>query len=276
MAIGVWAVIATGFGAMQVSASPHPGRAAFPGCAGETRQDRLADITPEGELLLEGLGLARLPGIRLPDDGLQRGEALDWLRARIGQPLVVTVQGGRDRWNRLPLRARLGEPQPLDLGHGLVEAGLALVDPGADSVFCQTELLAFEETARERRLGLWADDRYNPVPVGQAELLRERVGRFVIIEGRVRSVGERKQRTYLNFGGHWAEDFTIIIPRKAWIRMAERGISAASLKGRPLRARGILQSWQGTALAIDLPEMIERLEDRRLQGDEEEDRRLAR
>ncbi|WP_457089323.1 hypothetical protein [Microvirga sp. P5_D2] len=77
-------------------------------------------------------------------------------------------------------------------------------------------------------------------------------------------MGERKQTTYLNFGGHWAEDFTIVIPRKVWTLMAERGLDAASLKGRRIRARGILQTWQGTALTIEMPEMIERLEGNRL------------
>ncbi|WP_150117606.1 hypothetical protein [Microvirga vignae] len=145
------------------------------------------------------------------------------------------------------------------------------MDPGADLPFCQPELFALEETARERNLGLWADGRYNPIPVDQTDRLKERVGSFVIVEGRVRSVGERKQRIYLNFGGHWADDFTIIIPKKTWMQMAERGLSTDSLKGHIIRTRGILQSWQGTALTIDSAEMIERLEGRRLQ-----DKRLAR
>jgi hypothetical protein len=248
----------------------------MPACTDAARQDRLIGITAEGDLMLVSERLARLSGIRLPDDPVHRRQALDWLKALIGQPLLVTVEGHRDRWDRQPLRARLVHAQGLDLSHGLVEAGLAVVDLGANPVFCQPELLAFEETAREQHLGLWADGRYNPIHADQAERLKKRVGRFVIVEGRVRSVGERKQRTYLNFGGHWAEDFTIIIPRKTWLQMAERGLSAASLKGRTLRARGILQSWQGTALTIDSPEMIERVEGEGLQDNRGEDKRLAR
>ena len=152
------------------------------------------------------------------------------------------------------------EDAPLDWSHGLVEAGLAIVDARLDEAFCQPELLALEATARERRLGVWADDRYKPIDVNQPERLRDRIGSFVLVEGRVRSIGERKQRTYLNFGGHWAEDFTIIIPRKTWKQMADRGLGAEALKGRRIRARGILQPWQGTAFSIVIPEMIERLE----------------
>ncbi len=266
-AIGVWAALAIG---------PAAAWEPVPACTDEARQDRLTGITAQGDLVLETEQLAKLSGIRLPDGSPHRQQALDWLKARIGQPLLVSIQGHRDRWNRRLLRARLVHAQGLDLGHGLLEAGLAVVDPGTDHIFCQPELLALEETARERRLGLWADGRYNPILVDQTERLKERVGSFAIVEGRVRSVGERKQRTFLNFGGHWAEDFTIIIPRKTWMQMAERGISADSLKGRTLRARGILQSWQGIALTIELPEMIERLEGVDLRDNRGEDKRLAR
>ncbi len=271
IALGIWAAFAMGAAAQERA----PTRAASAQCAGEERQDRLEAVSANGELILSSERLARLAGIRIPD--AHRQPALDWLRTRIGQPLLVTVQGSRDRWGRISVRAKMFQgSHNLDLSHGLVEAGLALVDPGADSVLCQPELLALEETARERHLGLWADGRYNPIPVGQADRLKERVGSFVIVEGRVRSVGERKQKTYLNFGGHWADDFTIIIPKRTWMRMTERGISAHSLTGSTLRARGILQSWQGTALTVDLPEMIERLEGRPLHGNRSEDKRLAR
>ena len=100
--------------------------------------------------------------------------------------------------------------------------------------------------------------------VDRPEHLQDRIGSFVLVEGRVRSIGERKQRTYLNFGGLWAEDFTIIIPRKTWKQMSDRGMGAEALKGQRIRARGILQPWQGTAFSIVIPDMIERLEGGRL------------
>ncbi|MBB4040577.1 hypothetical protein GGR34_002234 [Microvirga flocculans] len=234
-------------------------------CRDEARTDRLEGLSPEGDLILASGRLAKLSGLRLPDGLPHRDAALAWLRGRIGRPALVQGPERPDRWNRIAVRIRSSDgPQALDWGHGLVEAGLALVDAGADEPFCQPELLAFEATARERRLGLWADDRYKPVDVNQSERLRERIGTFLLVEGRVRSVGERKQRTYLNFGGHWAEDFTIIIPRKTWKRMLDRGLDAEALKGRRIRARGILEPWQGTAFSIVIPDMIEPLEGDRL------------
>ena len=230
-------------------------------CIGEARGDRLQGLTPEGDLILMSGPVARLSGIRFPDSQPHREQALSWLRARIGQPVQIQGPDRRDRWDRLSIHIRSSDGIPaLDWAHGLVEAGLALVDAGLDRVFCQPELLALEATAHERRLGVWADDRYKPLDANQSERLRERIGSFVLVEGRVRSIGERKQRTYLNFGGLWAEDFTIIISRTTWKQMLDRGLGAEALNGRRIRARGILQPWQGTAFSIEMPDMIERLE----------------
>ena len=237
-----------------------------PGCLALTQPDRLQGLTPEGDLILASGRLAKLSGIRLPDEPPHRDMALSWLRARIDRSIRVEASSGTpDRWNRVSVRIRPSEePAAPDWSRALVEAGLAIVDPGLDEVFCQPELLPLEAFARERRLGVWADDRYKPLDVSQPERLRDRAGRFVLVEGRIRSIGERTQRTYLNFGGLWAEDFTIIIPRKTWKRMSDRGMGAEALKGRRIRARGILQPWQGTAFSIVIPEMIERLEGDRL------------
>ncbi|QRM29874.1 thermonuclease family protein [Microvirga sp. VF16] len=234
-------------------------------CTAEAQPDRLQDLSSEGDLILVSGGLAKLAGLRLSDTPPYRDQALAWLRARFNEPVLVHAVAGPDRWNRKSVRIRsLDRTSPLDWSHGLIETGLAITDAGLDEVFCQPELLALEATARERRLGLWADDRYKPMDVNQPERLRDRIGSFALVEGRVRSIGERRQRTYLNFGGHWAEDFTIIIPRRTWKQMSDRGMGAEALKGQRIRARGILQSWQGTALSIVIPDMIERLEGGRL------------
>jgi endonuclease YncB( thermonuclease family) len=235
------------------------------GCTTEAQPDRLLNLSPEGDLTLASGRSAKLAGIRLPGEAPYRDQALVWLQARMGEPILVQAGASPDRWSRTSVRIRsLDAASPLDWSHRLIEAGLAITDGGLDETFCQFELLALEATARERRLGLWADDRYKPMDVNQSERLRDRIGSFVLVEGRVGSIGERKQRTYLNFGGLWAEDFTIIIPRKTWKQMSDRGMGAEALKGQRIRARGILQPWQGTTFSIVIPDMIERLEGSRL------------
>jgi hypothetical protein len=39
--------------------------------------------------------------------------------------------------------------------------------------------------------------------------------------------------------------------------MQERGVSAASLKGRRVRARGVLEEWQGVTMEIAAADMLE-------------------
>lgn len=242
----------------QSAAVTNPGASA---CSAAPASDHIVDVTREADFVLESGGLAKLTGLRFPPASPVLDEALAQLRALVGQPLVVLGGAERDRWGRLPVRARIVDVRgEVDLAEKLVEAGLALVAPGAAESFCQPELLALEETARERNLGLWADALYKPVDADQISRLQDRFGTFTLIEGRVRSIGERKQRIYLNFGGHWAEDFTIIIPRRTWKTMMDRGWTAADLKGQRVRARGILEPWQGAALTIVVPEMIERLD----------------
>ncbi|HEY8566701.1 MAG TPA: thermonuclease family protein [Beijerinckiaceae bacterium] len=114
----------------------------------------MRSVDDRGEIALASGPTARLFGLRLPDEAAERAMTLDALRQRIGETVLV-ASGPPDRWGRVPARIELGQPQR-DWAQELVESGRAVVDAGTADHFCQPELLALEETARERRLGLWA------------------------------------------------------------------------------------------------------------------------
>ena len=231
-------------------------------CPPATVVDWIETVTEDGEPVLRSSGPVRLMGLRLPDEAPSRTAALTWLRGRQGREVLVQGAPARDRWGRLPARLVLaGQAERLDVAHGLVESGLALVDTASGEGACTPETLALEATARDRGLGLWAEDRYKPVPVGDVTRLRERIGQFTLVEGRIRSVGERRQQTYLNFGTDWATDFTIVLPKRVWTLLQERGLGRAALEGRRIRARGILEERQGPALTISAPEAVEVLDE---------------
>ena len=235
------------------------GRAAKPTCAGEESADAIVSVMPRFEISLASGRLAKLSGVRAPDGADDAGAAA-WLMRRAGQSLVVTTMGAPDRWGRLPVRLIARDTARLDLAEGLVEQGLALVDPGEATGLCRPELLALEATAREQGLGVWADARYKPAATDDRDGLAQRVGRFTVVEGRVRSVGERRQRTYLNFGPDGTRDLTITIPKRTWTTMAAKGLSAATLRNSRVRARGVLEHGRGPTIEVTVAEMIEVLE----------------
>lgn len=225
-------------------------------CSGRPEaRDRVVSVSEDGEIVLAERGASRLAGLRLADAGPAREEARAKLAALAGREVWVAAAGARDRWDRLPVR--LVAEGGGEMAEILVEAGLALVAPGSEGGPCPPGLLALEETARERALGLWAEDRYKPVPAEASGRLGERIGLFTLVEGRVRSVGERRQRTYLNFGADWTNDFTLILPKGTWTALQARGHSARSLRGRLVRVRGIVEAWQGTSMTVTLPELVE-------------------
>jgi hypothetical protein len=229
-------------------------------CPPATGEDWLEGVSEEGDLLLRSRGAARLADLRLPESSPAREAALLWLGDHRGE---VLVQGGaaRDRWNPMVVRLVLVRGAGrLDVAHGLLENGLAVVDPATGDRSCVLATLALEVTARERGLGVWADDRYKPVLVGDIARLRERVGQFTLVEGRIRSVGERRQQTYLNFGSDWARDFTIIVPKRVWSLVQESGLGAAALRGRRIRARGVLEDRRGPSMTVTAMDAIEVLE----------------
>ncbi|MBM6593502.1 thermonuclease family protein [Microvirga pudoricolor] len=262
--IHAWRLAALLAGTLCLTASAWGQARGAPPCGGTAEQDRITGVSAEGDLSLASGRIARLSGIRLPESGPQREQALAFLRMQGDKAVLVRAPGALDRWGRLSAMVESAAPSGSSSAHlaaELVTNGLALVDAGVAETHCAPDLLRLEADARRQSLGIWAQDRYKPLDAMQRESLRERAGAFALVEGRVRSVGERRERTYLNFGGAWAEDFTIVISRKTWTRMAERGVTAASLKGSRIRARGILEDWQGTALTVRVPEMIERIED---------------
>ena len=230
-------------------------------CEAARSEDAIRSVERAGEVVLASGRVARLAGLRIPDDSGAAEGASAWTGRFAGWPATLVGRGDPDRWGRVPGRLLVDAGgSRLDLAESLVEEGLALVDPGEADRLCHPELLALEATARERGLGLWGGDRYKPVEAGNVERLLAREGRFALVEGRVRSVGERRHRTYLNFGADWERDLTITIPKRTWATMRDGGLTAESIKGRRIRARGVVEERQGPALEITAPDLIEILD----------------
>jgi endonuclease YncB( thermonuclease family) len=229
--------------------------------AGLGRTDRIAGIGPRGEIGLASGARVLLDSLRWPEEPEADRAARTWLEAHRGRDLTVVPRGAPDRWGRqradiVPdVRPEDGAP---DLAGGLVAAGLAAADPGEADALCRPALLRVESGARARRLGIWEA----PLPEARdGPNLRAREGRFVVVEGRVRHVGERAARTYLDFVRRGEDGLTVTVSKRTWRRVLEHGLSAAGLTGRRVRVRGIVEVRRGPVLEIAVPELVERLDE---------------
>ena len=252
-------ILGPGMGRGPAFAAPKAAQKAGPAeCRpGAAFADGVAALGPRGEIRLVSGARVLLDSIRWPEDDAAAQAARSWLEARRGRPLSLTPKGEPDRWGRRRVEARdLSDDASPDLAGGLVAAGLALVDPGEGDTLCRPALLALEQEPRDAGAGIWGAA---PVSATDGEALRARAGRFAVVTGRIRHVGERTARTYLDFVRKGEDGLTATVSKRTWRRLAERGLTAAALDGRVVRLRGLVEIRRGPMLDVVAAETLELL-----------------
>lgn len=219
------------------------------------REDAIDAVGPRGEIVLASGGRALLGSLGWPDETEAARAAADRLLARRGRPLTVVARGEPDRWGRARIDGTAEDAgASVDLAGSLIGAGLGLVDAGEGDALCRPALLAVEETARNAGLGLW---RRPLLDAGDGAALRAAAGRFAVVQGVVRHVGERPARTYLDFAARGEDGLTVSVSKRTWRRMREHGLSAERLRGRVVRVRGVVEIRRGAMLDVASPDLIE-------------------
>jgi endonuclease YncB( thermonuclease family) len=226
---------------------------------------RVSAVSERGEILLADGRAARLAGLDIPDPA--RGEpetaaqARNWLSSRlVGREVDLRVLAGRrDRWGRVLADVFAGEAgaPSASIALGLLSAGLARVRPEVEARDCAAERLAAEDAARANGLGLWTDPYYGVVEATDLDDLRQRDGRFAIVEGVVRRVGHGRARIYLDFGRRGG--FTAVATARQSPAFERAGVALAGLAGARIRVRGAMDNRFGLRMAISGPEQIERV-----------------
>ena len=250
-------VVSVALAPASVAAEPQP-------CAMRGgRTAAVAEALDGGALRLADGSEATLAGIVLPNrlDGEAGSPALaEAARARVAQLTVgasvrlVAAARRPDRYGRMAAQVFANGAW---LQGELLKAGLARVSAVAEPAGCAKALAALEAEARRARRGLWADPGYAVRDAEDLGALNRLVGRFAVVEGRVLAAGQARGTTYLNFGRHWKEDFTVKIRGRA-----RKGVEAAlgdplALKGRRIRVRGWIESENGPMIAVARAEQIE-------------------
>jgi micrococcal nuclease len=216
---------------------------------------------------LEDKRIIRLTGIEIPDlGGYKPG------------PLAITAQGivkdmiegksiniyvtKKDSWGRYDrLERQLAHIERKNdkawIQGTLLTLGLARVMTESRNPEMAAPMLKNEMRARGEKIGLWADEAYK---VFTPEESSTQIGKTAIIEGRVRSVTQKNNRIYINFGEDWKTDFTAVISpedRKAFFK---NGNDPIRWNGRTIRVRGWVGERNGPFIEIDHPERVEFLE----------------
>ena len=253
---GLWLNV----GAAEISPDPFsdlPGDLTAGGAA------KAIEIVDGDTLLLDNGVEVRLVGIQAPKLPLGRPGFKAWplaeeakrelARLTLGKTLTLAYGGRRmDRHGRA--LAHLYDRDGDWIQGRMLGLGLARVYSFADNRALVPAMLTLEAEARAAGRGIWADPFYAPRTPEQAA---RHVGGFELVEGRVRDVAIVRGRAYLNFGDDWREDFTITLAPAVRRRFEAEGFAPEDYRGREVRVRGWLKSFNGPMIDVSHPEQIE-------------------
>lgn len=172
-----------------------------------------------------------------------------------GEPVAIHPgDPARDRHGRFLAHVALADGTWLQAA--MIGRGLARVRPFAGEDACLEGLRVEERKARRHRRGLWRIREFYPVSAYDPSLI-ERNGVYVLVEGRVISVGHGNRVDFLNFGHVWRRDFTVLVGAPTAERLAELGRSTDSMVGKRVRVRGVIEENGGPAIRLNNPGEIE-------------------
>ncbi len=208
----------------------------------------------------------RLVGIQAPKLPLGRPHFKKWPLAdqakaalealSLGKKILLSFGGRRmDRHGRL--LAHLYTESGVWIQGKLLTQGMARVYSFADNRAEISEMLAREKSARDNRLGIWSHPFYQ---IRKSDDLSGRINGFQLVEGRVLDVAKVRKKIFLNFGANWRTDFTITIAGRAVRLFGVDTLDPMTLKGKRIRVRGWLKSYNGPMINATHPEQIEVLE----------------
>jgi len=238
--------------------------AAAGGCARTGGETAMVGEVIDGDTLMLADGrVVRLAGVEAPKTYLVRpGADVDAVAARRtleslagGKRVAIYPSGpARDRHGRILAELTLEDGTWLQ--QAMVDLGFVRVRPFAGESSCLDALRVGERETQEARRGLWRNAEFSIVSAYDPSLI-ERKGLYVVVEGRVISVGHGDRVDFLNFGHVWRRDFTVLVGAAAAGRLAESGRSADTMIGKRVRVRGIIEESGGPAIRLSDPGEIE-------------------
>lgn len=225
----------------------------------------VGEVLDGDTLILTDGKVVRMAGIEAPKPHLAMvGADIDALATAARDTLEELVAGARieirlgdherDRHDRILAQIYLGDGSWIQ--KAMVEGGFARVRPFAGDISCLGDLLVVESGARDQNRGLWQNPEYSVISAYDPSLI-DRKGLYVLVEGRVVSVGHGNRMNFLNFGRNWRRDFTVLVEASLAGRLAESGLPIDGLAEHRVRVRGIIENSGGPAIRLNDPGEIE-------------------
>lgn len=253
-----------------MAAAPAGARAAEDACApaDATEPVRLAGLDRHGDPLLADGRSIRLAGLAPRQSEAERERFAALLVRWSGQSFRLAPLGPADRWGRLPGRLLPVDDAP-DAFAGQPDLSAALLAEGAALRLPEPGLAACNE--------IWRKAEPRPVAVGppgtaqrkhaavafpvvdghDAAAMKAQAGRIVVVEGRIAAVGERAQRTYLNFERRRGAGGSIVLSRALWRELQRAGWTAQALTGKRVRVRGLVEGRDGLLIEAEARSALE-------------------
>ncbi len=221
---------------------------------------RLARVLSGNVFELQDGRVVRLAGVVAP-----RPPA----RSMVGQPLwqeaksqlqeilqghdLIFQQAAHDRFGRIISHVMAGYEERWVQGQ-MLRRGLARVKTSAQDHSRARLMLRLESEARAAKKNIWQYEFYR---VRQPDDLDADFGSFQIVAGKIISVANGRNNTYLNFGRNWRQDFTAQANRKVTRAFTRAGIRLSRLSGRRVRVRGQILPQNGALIKLDHPSQLE-------------------
>jgi len=223
----------------------------------------VVEVVDGDTVILSDRRQVRFVGIQAPKLPLGRKGFVKWPLAdesiatldglALNRDFTLRYGGTRmDRHGRI--LAHMVSEDGLWLQQEMLRLGMARVYTFPDNRAVIPALLAAEREARKARRGIWANPFYairKPLELGNL------IGTFQVIEATVAHAAKVKSTYYLNFGDDWRKDFTVRIKSRAARLFKKAKVDPLELKGKVVRVRGWLKSYNGPMIDATHPEQIE-------------------
>ncbi len=211
-------------------------------CSAETTASGIvAGIRSSTDFVMTDGRNAKMTGVYVPTAWEDR--ARQWLETQIKNTPLTLAAAGTDRY---------GQPL-IEPDSEMLRQGLGLAMPDSQDQGLAAKLYAAESDARKNKRGLWEKENDFIFSASKPETIP--ADSFVIVEGKILQVAEKKTRTYINFGDDWKTDFTLSIPPSA--RGYFQDIDFQSWTGKNIRARGWVEKYNGPTITLTHPAQIE-------------------